>query len=104
TTPVVLALKNATSTIPIVFVNVVDPVGRRFVANLARPGGNVTGFLIFEFSMAGKWLQTLKQVAPGVNRVGIIFNPQTAPFGESFVRVAEAAACVCRRDRLCRGT
>jgi len=92
TTPVVLALKNATSTIPIVFVNVVDPVGRGFVANLARPGGNVTGFLIFEFSMAGKWLQTLKQVAAGVNRVGIIFNPQTAPFGESFVRVAEAAA------------
>ena len=92
TTPVVVALKKATSTIPIVFVNVVDPVGRGFVANLARPGGNITGFLIFEFSMAGKWLQTLKQVAPRVKRVAIIFNPQTAPFSESFVRVAEAAA------------
>jgi putative tryptophan/tyrosine transport system substrate-binding protein len=92
TTPVVVALKNATSTIPIVFVNVVDPVGRGFVANRARPSGNITGFLIFEFSMAGKWLQTLKQVAPNVNRVAIIYNPRTAPFGESFVRVAEAAA------------
>jgi len=92
TTPVLVALKKATSTIPIVFVNVVDPVGRGFVANLARPGGNITGFLIFEFSMAGKWLQTLKQVAPRVKRVAIIFNPQTAPFSESFVRVAEAAA------------
>ena len=92
TTPVMVALKKATSTIPIVFVNVVDPVGRGFVANLARPGGNITGFLIFEFSMAGKWLQTLKQVAPRVKRVAIIFNPQTAPFSESFVRVAKAAA------------
>jgi putative ABC transport system substrate-binding protein len=92
TTPVVAALQHATRTIPIVFVNVVDPVGPGFVANLARPGGNITGFLIFEFSMGGKWLETLKQVAPRVKRVAMIFNPQTAPFGESFVRVVEAAA------------
>ena len=92
TTPVVTAVKQATDTIPIVFVNVVDPVGRGFVANLARPGGNVTGFLIFEFSMGGKWVQTLKQLAPEVKRVGIMFNPQTAPFGDSFVRAAEAVA------------
>jgi putative ABC transport system substrate-binding protein len=92
TTPVVAALQQATRTIPIVFVNVVDPIGRGFVANLARPGGNITGFLIFEFSMGGKWLETLKQIAPHVKRVAIIFNPQTAPFSESFVRVVEAAA------------
>jgi putative ABC transport system substrate-binding protein len=91
-TPVVAALQQATRDIPIVFVNVVDPVGSGFVANLARPGGNITGFLIFEFSMGGKWLETLKQVAPRVKRVAMIFNPQTAPFGESFARVAEAAA------------
>jgi putative ABC transport system substrate-binding protein len=92
TTPVVAALLNATRTIPIVFVNVVDPLGPGFVASLARPGGNITGFLVFEFSMGGKWLQTLKQVAPRVKRVAVIFNPQTAPFGESFVRVVQAAA------------
>jgi putative tryptophan/tyrosine transport system substrate-binding protein len=92
TTPVVTALQHATRTIPIVFVNVVDPAGRGFVANLARPGGNITGFLIFEFSMGGKWLETLKQVAPRVKRVAMIFNPETAPFSESFVRVIEAAA------------
>ena len=72
--------------------NVVDPAGRGFVANLARPGGNITGFLIFEFSMGGKWLETLKQVAPRVKRVAMIFNRETAPFSESFVRVVEAAA------------
>jgi putative tryptophan/tyrosine transport system substrate-binding protein len=92
TTPVVAALQLATRTIPIVFVNVVDPIGPGFVDSLARPGGNITGFLIFEFSMGGKWLETLKEVAPRDKRVAIIFNPQTAPFGESFVRVVEAAA------------
>jgi putative tryptophan/tyrosine transport system substrate-binding protein len=92
TSPVVAALQRATRTIPIVFVNVVDPVGPGFVANLARPGGNITGFLIFEFSMGGKWLETLKQAAPNVKRVALIFNPQTAPFSESFVRVVQAAA------------
>jgi putative ABC transport system substrate-binding protein len=92
TTPVAAALQHATRTIPIVFVNVVDPLGAGFIASLARPGGNITGFLVFEFSMGGKWLQTLKQVAPRVKRVAVIFNPQTAPFGGSFVRVVEAAA------------
>jgi putative ABC transport system substrate-binding protein len=92
TTPVVAALQQATRTIPIVFVNVVDPVGSGLVASLARPGGNITGLLIFEFSMGGKWLERLKQVAPRVNRVAMIFNPQTAPFSESFVRFIEASA------------
>jgi putative tryptophan/tyrosine transport system substrate-binding protein len=92
TTPVMAALQKVTRTIPIVFVNVVDPIGPGFVANFARPGGNITGFVIFEFSMGGKWLETLKQIAPRVERVAMIFNPQTAPFSGSFVRVIEAAA------------
>jgi ABC-type uncharacterized transport system substrate-binding protein len=92
TTPAVAALAQETRTIPIVFVQVVDPVGRGFVANLGRPGGNITGFVNFEFPMGGKWLQTLKQAAPGVKRVALLYNPQTAPFGISFVQVIEAAA------------
>jgi putative ABC transport system substrate-binding protein len=92
TTPAVTALVQETKTIPILFVNIVDPVGRGFISNMARPGGNVTGFLNFEFSMGGKWLQTLKQLAPAVRRVALLFNPDTAPFAGSFVQVTEAAA------------
>ena len=92
TTPAVAALVQETKTIPIVFVNIVDPLGRGFISNLAQPGGNVTGFLNFEFSMGGKWLETLKQIAPGVRRVALLFNPDTAPFAGSFVRVVETAA------------
>jgi putative ABC transport system substrate-binding protein len=69
------AAKKASHTIPIVFVNVTDPVGSGFVASLAHPGGNVTGFSQFEYSLGGKWLELLKQVAPGVNRVGVLRNP-----------------------------
>jgi len=68
TTPAVTALLEATQTVPIVFVQVIDPVGRGFIPNLGRPGGNVTGFVTFEFSMGGKWLETLKQAAPHVAR------------------------------------
>jgi hypothetical protein len=64
TTPAVTALVQEPKTIPILFVNIVDPLGRGFISNMARPGGNVTGFLNFEFSMGGKWLETLKQIAP----------------------------------------
>jgi putative ABC transport system substrate-binding protein len=69
------AAKKASHTIPIVFVNVTDPVGSGFVASLAHPGGNVTGFSQFEYSFGGKWLELLKQVAPGVNRVGVLRSP-----------------------------
>jgi ABC-type uncharacterized transport system substrate-binding protein len=62
------------------------------ISNTGRPGGNVTGFLNYEFSMAGKWLETLKQIAPSVGRVALLFNPQTAPYASAFMRVAEAAA------------
>ena len=92
TTPAVAALVQETNTIPILFVNIVDPLGRGFVSRMARPGGNVTGFLNFEFSMGGKWLETLKQIAPAVKRVALLFNPDTAPFAGSFVRVVEDAA------------
>ena len=92
TTPAVAALVKETKTIPIVFAGIVDPVGRGFVPNMARPGGNVTGILNFEFSMGGKWLETLKQVAPAVRRVDLLFNPETAPFAASFVRVIEGSA------------
>jgi putative ABC transport system substrate-binding protein len=68
----VAALQRQTQTIPIVFDGVSDPVGAGFVDNLARPGGNVTGFMIFEYSMSGKWLELLKQIAPGVTRAAVL--------------------------------
>ncbi len=89
-TPVVAALLAETRTIPIVFVIVVDPVGSGFVASLARPGGNVTGFQNYEFTMGGKWLELLKQVAPTASRAALIYNPKTAP--QEFVRSMEAIA------------
>jgi putative ABC transport system substrate-binding protein len=92
TTPVVTVLQHATRTIPIVFLQVTDPVGAGIVASLARPGGNITGFITFEFSMGGKWLETLSLIAPRIKRVAMIFNPGTAPFSDSFIRVVKAAA------------
>jgi putative tryptophan/tyrosine transport system substrate-binding protein len=79
TTPVTEALKRETSTIPIVFVVVSDPVGAGFVASLARPGGNIKGWINVEASLGGKWLDLLKEVAPNVTHAAIMFNPDTAP-------------------------
>src|SRR5262245_54192811 len=70
--PTVPALLQATRTIPLVFLHVVDPVGAGFVKSLARPGGNITGFMLFEYGLAGKWLDLLKEVAPQVTRVAVI--------------------------------
>ena len=78
--------------LPIVFVQVTDPVGQGLVSNLARPGGNLTGFTNFEFSIGTKWLETLKELAPRVTRVALVFNPETAPFADLFRRPVEAAA------------
>jgi putative ABC transport system substrate-binding protein len=80
-TPVVTALLKETRAIPIVFTVVVDPVGSGFVQSFARPGGNVTGFQNYEFSMVGKWAQTLLEVAPSVRRIAYFYNPTTAPAG-----------------------
>src|SRR5215207_3700388 len=71
-------LLQATSTVPIVFVTVIDPVGAGFVASLAQPGGNATGFTMFEYGMSGKWLELLKQIAPGVTRVAVLRDPAIA--------------------------
>src|SRR5207253_3489344 len=76
-TPVITALQQATRSIPIVFVGGSNPVGSGFVASLARPGGNITGFVSFESTMGGKWLQTLREIAPSVARVALIYNPKT---------------------------
>ena len=83
-TPAAAALLRETRTIPVVFVGVSDPVGSGFVASIARPGGNTTGFTNFEPSLIGKWLEMLKEVAPGIVRAAVIFNPKTAPGGGSF--------------------
>ncbi len=92
-TPATAALQRETRTIPIVFVLVSDPVGSGFVASLPRPGGNITGFSDLEPSMAGKWLELLTQIAPGVKRAALMFNPNTAPYVEShFLVPFEATA------------
>jgi len=93
TTPMTAALQRETRTIPIVFVNIADPIGAGFVAGLPRPGGNMTGFISWEASMAGKWLELLTEIAPGVKRVVILFNPDTATYAVSyFLPPFEAAA------------
>jgi len=91
-TPVMAALKEHGGTVPTVFVQVTDPIGQGLVSSLARPGGHLTGFTTFEFTIGTKWLETLKQAAPGVTRVALVFNPQTAPFADLFRRPIEAAA------------
>jgi putative tryptophan/tyrosine transport system substrate-binding protein len=92
-TPATAALQRETRTIPIVFVGVSDPVGAGFVASLSHPGANLTGFIFTEAGMAGKWLELLLELAPGIKRVAIMFNPDTAVGGGSYFLTAfEAAA------------
>jgi putative ABC transport system substrate-binding protein len=79
-TPAIFALRKETGTIPIVFVQLSDPIGSGFITNLAKPGGNITGFTNFESSMVGKWVELLKEMAPGILRVAFLFNPATAPY------------------------
>jgi putative ABC transport system substrate-binding protein len=71
---------------PIVFVLVTDPLGSGFVQNLGRPGGSVTGFSLFEGSVGGKWLALVKEAAPEISKVSLLFNPETAPFAENYRR------------------
>ena len=82
TTPAVKALLGETRTVPIVFVRVADPVGDGFVNSLAKPSGNVTGFSNIVSSLAGKWVQLLKEITPGLTRVTVMFNPTTAPVAD----------------------
>jgi putative tryptophan/tyrosine transport system substrate-binding protein len=90
---VTAALHQATSTIPIVFAIVSDPVGSGFVAGLPRPGGNITGLTHIEAAIGGKWLSLLKEIAPGIKRAAFMFNPDTAPGGgKYFLASFEAAA------------
>jgi putative ABC transport system substrate-binding protein len=86
------ALLRTTRSIKVVFVLVSDPVAQGFVSNLAHPGGNITGFSAFETSMAGKWLDLLKQASPDLTRVAVIFNPDTSPQSKLFVPAIEASA------------
>jgi len=90
-TPITAALKQATGTIPIVFGGVNDPVGQGFVASLSRPGGNITGFSFIDFLLIGKWLELLREIAPGIRRVTFMFNPETTPFYPAFLRELGAA-------------
>ena len=87
-----VALQQATRTIPIVFGMSVDPVAQGIVENLARPGGNVTGFFATEPSAGGKWVELLKEIVPGLRRVAVIFNPETSTGGTSYSHSVETAA------------
>jgi putative ABC transport system substrate-binding protein len=90
TTPVIQALRQATSSIPIVMAAVNDPVEQGLVSSLAHPGGNITGFMLIDFQMVGKWLEMLKEAAPGVARAVLVFNPDTAPHYYVYLRSFEA--------------
>ena len=89
--PILGALHRVTKTVPIVFTLVTDPVSDGFVASLARPGGNITGFTIFEHAFAGKWLEMLKEVVPGIIRVAVLQNPDH-PAWNSYLRAIGAVA------------
>jgi ABC-type uncharacterized transport system substrate-binding protein len=91
-TPATATLLQQTRTIPIVFVQVTDPVGSGFVASIPRPGGNVTGFITMAPTMAAKWVELLKEIAPHVNRVAMLFNPATATYFEYYLNPFKAAA------------
>jgi ABC-type uncharacterized transport system substrate-binding protein len=90
TTPVIRALRHATSFIPIVMAGVNDPVEQGFVSSLAHPGGNITGFSFVDFQMVGKWLEMLKEAAPGVSRAVLMFNPDMSPQYYLYLRAFEA--------------
>jgi len=92
TTSATVAIQEETRTIPIVFVQVADPIGSGLVASLPRPGGNITGFMTMEPAMAGKWVELLKEIAPRVTRVASLFNPTTAPYVGAYLNHFQAAA------------
>src|SRR5215831_17865374 len=89
-TPLVAALQRESRLIPIVSASLADPIGSGFVASLPRPGGNITGLMLFEASVCGKWLAMLKEIAPRLERAAFVVNPKTAPFYNYFLRAAES--------------
>jgi ABC-type uncharacterized transport system substrate-binding protein len=91
-TAITAAFQRESRTIPIVFAIVADPIGSGFVASLPRPGGNITGVMLYEASVTGKWLAMLKEIAPTLVRAALVANPKTATFYDSYVQAAEAAA------------
>jgi putative tryptophan/tyrosine transport system substrate-binding protein len=91
-TPVTAALQRESRTIPIVFAVAADRIGSGFVASLPRPGGNITGVMLYEASVVGKWLAMLKEIAPSLVRAALVANPKTAPFIDYYVQAAKAAA------------
>jgi putative ABC transport system substrate-binding protein len=93
-TPTTRALIQETKTIPIVFANLVDPVGSGFVASESKPGGNVTGFVNLQPSVSGKYLELLKEIAPNVKRVALFYNPTTATYADIYVKPFRTAASV----------
>ena len=90
--PVVAALRAESDTIPIVFTAVIDPIGAGFITSLARPGGNITGFMVYEPSVVSKWLAMLKEIAPQLSRAALVCNPKTAVYYDYLLRAAEAVA------------
>jgi ABC-type uncharacterized transport system substrate-binding protein len=91
-TPAVAALQQATRVVPIVFAQVMDPVGLGYIESFARPGGNITGFTFIDLSVIGKWLDMLKAMAPGTNRAALVYNPAVTPYYEAYLRSSEAAS------------
>ena len=91
TSAAVAPLVETTRTVPIVFANVADPVGAGYVDSLARPGGNITGFTVFDYSISGKWLQLLKEIAPGVTRVAVTRDPSIASGPAQFAAIQALA-------------
>ena len=90
--PATRAVHQKTRNIPIVFTQVADPVGFGLVESIGHPGGNVTGFVVWELSIGGKWIQLLREIAPETKRVEIIYNPDTAPYAAPLITSAKAAA------------
>ena len=90
--PATAALQHATNTIPIVFSYVIDPIGAGFVNSFPRPGGNLTGFVVYEPSVVGKWMEMLKEVAPQTTRAALLGNPKTAVYYDYLLHAAQAAA------------
>jgi putative ABC transport system substrate-binding protein len=90
--PATLAVRQLTATIPIVFTQVIDPVGFGIAESLRQPGGNVTGFITWDFAVAGKWVQLLRDLMPDLEKIGVLFNPDTTPYASGLIAAAREAS------------